>query len=67
MYPMCHSDVFLKKFKQDCTVAIGRLKKDKLKQTVYNKLRQTPTSTFIDLMCRVKTKIRQANRYGPDL
>lgn len=39
---------------------------DKLKQRIYQKLRQTPDSTFVNLMRRLKTKIRQASRYGAD-
>ncbi|KAF2882334.1 hypothetical protein ILUMI_23841 [Ignelater luminosus] len=37
-----------------------------LKQRTLLKIRQTKTPTFENLMRRVKTKIRQASRYGAD-
>ncbi|KAF2898529.1 hypothetical protein ILUMI_07646, partial [Ignelater luminosus] len=36
-----------------------------LKQRILLKIWQSKTSTFENLMCRVKTKICQASRYGP--
>ncbi|KAF2900562.1 hypothetical protein ILUMI_05633 [Ignelater luminosus] len=37
-----------------------------LKQRILLKIRQSKTSTFENLMRRVKTKIRQASQYGDD-
>lgn len=39
---------------------------EELKMRIRQKLRQIPSVIYINMMKRVKTKIRQASRHGPD-